>query len=73
MNALKTICTLCLLAAFPLVSVAQDVPHSALEGFFFQSAKFYVVVAVVLLILVGMFAYLFALDRRLRRLEEESA
>lgn len=33
--------------------------------------KIFVVVAVLALILVGVFAYMFSIDRKLRRLEEE--
>ncbi len=44
---------------------------SPLEGAFFESAKIYVVVAVAVLILGGIFAYLIALERKLKKLENE--
>lgn len=71
MNAITHFLTALFLLALPVLASAQEVPHSALEGTFFQSAKFYVVVAVVLIILVGMFAYLFVMDKRLKALEKE--
>lgn len=44
---------------------------SPLEGAFYDSAKIYVVVAVAIVILGGIFAYLIALERKLKRLENE--
>lgn len=44
---------------------------SPLEGAFFESAKIYVVVAVAVIILGGIFAYLIALERKLKKLEHE--
>ncbi|MEM9328058.1 MAG: CcmD family protein [Bacteroidota bacterium] len=49
-------------------SFAQDVEMA--DGFR-GDGKIYVVVAVVLLILIGLFAYLVFLDRRLKKLESE--
>lgn len=68
----RSLTTLALLVVFSLhAAAAADQPVSALEGTFFQSAKFYTVLAVVVLILLGMFGYLFVLDRRVRKLEAE--
>ncbi|AIZ65000.1 hypothetical protein PK28_04260 [Hymenobacter sp. DG25B] len=36
-----------------------------------QSGKIYVVVAVIVVLLTGLFAYLISLDRKLGRLEKE--
>ncbi|TKC08320.1 CcmD family protein [Pedobacter polaris] len=38
-----------------------------------SNGKIYVVVAVIVLILVGLLAYLFALDKRLKMLEKKSS
>ena len=38
-----------------------------------SSGKIYVVVACIVIILLGLLAYLFALDRRLKMLEKKSA
>lgn len=51
-------------------AVAQD-KANALEGTFFDSGKIWVVVAVAGIILLGIFAYLFKMDKALRKLEEE--
>lgn len=68
----RIVTTFALLVVFSLhATAAADQPVSALEGTFFQSAKFYTVLTVVVLILLGMFGYLFVLDRRVRKLEAE--
>lgn len=51
-----------------LVSKAQEVEMAT--GFRAEG-KIYVVVGVVLLILAGLFLYLIALDKRLKKLERE--
>ncbi|RZK90394.1 MAG: CcmD family protein [Pedobacter sp.] len=38
-----------------------------------SDGKIYVVVAVILIILIGLLVYLFALDRRLKMLEKKSS
>ena len=38
-----------------------------------SNGKIYVVVAVILIILIGLIIYLFALDKRLKMLEKKSA
>lgn len=68
-NSLSTFTLLLLFVV--QASAAADQPVSVLEGTFFESAKFYTVLAVVVLILVGLFVYLFVLDRRLRKLEAD--
>jgi uncharacterized membrane protein len=40
---------------------------------FRSNGKIYVVVAVIVIILVGLLVYLFALDKRLKMLEKKSA
>lgn len=54
--------------------IAQSAPSSAKDGManlMYQSGKIYVVVGVILLIFIGVVFYLFALDRRIKKLEDE--
>lgn len=55
-----------LLLLLSLTSHAQN----GMEEYFFASGKIKVVIAVVLLVLIGLFVFLFALERRLRKLEK---
>lgn len=48
-------------------------PGNWFEETMYASGKINVVVAVVLVILLGLFGYLIWLDRRLRKIEEEQA
>jgi CcmD family protein len=43
-----------------------------MEELFYSSGKIYVVIGVVTIILVGIFTYLFWLDRKISRMEKES-
>jgi CcmD family protein len=54
-----------------LAAMAQDVfaQNAEMADSFRAEGKIYVVVAVVLIVLVGLFAYLFMLDRKITRLE----
>ncbi|MDG2246674.1 MAG: CcmD family protein [Flavobacteriales bacterium] len=52
-------------------STANATEISVLEETFFQSGKIYVVVAVCLVILIGIFVYLFRTERTLKALEKE--
>ncbi len=59
-----------LLLAFMLFSVdlfAQD----RMEEYFYESGKIKVVVAVVAIVLIGLFIYIFTLERRLRKIENK--
>jgi hypothetical protein len=59
------------LLAFVLPLSANAEQVSALEGTFYQSAKIYVVIAVSIVILIGIFAYLIATERKVTKLENE--
>ncbi|MGB0932108.1 MAG: CcmD family protein [Chitinophagales bacterium] len=53
---------------------AQSTSSNAKEGManlMYQSGKIYVVVGVILLIFIGVVFYLFALDRRIKAIEDE--
>lgn len=56
-------------------AIALLLAHSAhassgLEEYFFASGKIKVVIAVVGVVLIGLFVFLFRLERRLQRLEK---
>jgi len=50
---------------------AQGAASSGAEDFMNSNGKIYVVVAVVVLIVIALFAYLFYLDRKIARMEKE--
>ncbi len=59
-----------LLFAFMLFSAdlfAQD----GMEEYFYESGKIKVVVAVVAIVLTGLFIYIFTLERRLKKIENK--
>jgi CcmD family protein len=60
-----------LLATFvlPIQTIAQEL--STLEETFYSSGKINVVLGVFSIIIVGLFIYLFRLDKMLKQLEEE--
>jgi len=49
---------------------AQDPLNSVDENFMMENGKIYVVMAVVVVIVLGLFIYLFNLDRKISRLEK---
>ncbi|HVD97506.1 MAG TPA: CcmD family protein [Cytophagaceae bacterium] len=59
---------LILLACLPLVTQAQQVE---MADDFRKDGKIYVVVAVVSIILAGLFVYLFLLDRKVGKIEKQ--
>lgn len=67
----RTMLLLCLV--IPVIAEAQtDSARIKYTAFDMRSnGKIYVVVAVMLIILFGLLAYLFRLDRRISRLEKE--
>jgi hypothetical protein len=66
---LFTVLMICL--GYPLV--AQDIPSGGIEmaDALRSSGKIYVVVAVLVLIMTGLFIYLARLDRKIRKFEKE--
>ena len=50
---------------------AQQTAVEMADNFFNSNGKLYVVIGVVLIVLVGIFGYLFATERKLNRLEKE--
>jgi hypothetical protein len=68
-KAKKTIASLfmiCLVTA----TFAQDNPEQ--KDFMESNGKIYVVMAVVIVIVLGLFLYLFGLDRKIRKIEKNS-
>ena len=56
--------------ALPFLASASDAKN-VLEESFFASGKIYVTVAVISIILIGLFIYLFTMDRRISKVEQE--
>jgi CcmD family protein len=50
---------------------AQQTAVEMADNFFNSNGKIYVVIGVVLIVLVGIFTYLFVTERKLNRLEKE--
>jgi hypothetical protein len=67
MNLLRSLTSF--LAALASASTFAQAP-SWLEETMFRSGKINVVVAVVAVVLVGLAVWMFAMDRKLRRMEE---
>ncbi len=51
-------------------SYAQVTGNEQQENFMTSNGKIYVVMAVVVIILLGLFIYLFSLDRKISKLEQ---
>lgn len=64
---MKNLIGLCLFLLTPLASFAQEVEMA--DGFRAEG-KIYIVVAIVLIILIGLFGYLFFLDKKITKLEK---
>lgn len=50
---------------------AQESARDGMANLMYESGKMYVVIGVILLIFIGMAIYLFALDRRIKKMEDE--
>jgi CcmD family protein len=59
--------TLCNIAAF-----AQQAANVDMANTFRSSGKIYVVIATISIIFIGLAIYLFAIDRRLKKIEKEN-
>ena len=67
---MKFLNTLLILLVSSFTGMAQQADIEMADQFR-ADGKIYVVIAVVLLILVGIFIYLFSLDKKVTRLEKE--
>ncbi len=54
-----------------LAQASKVIPDDGMANLMYQSGKIYVVVGVILLIFIGVVFYLLALDRRIKKLEDE--
>ena len=62
-----------LLAGLQLLATAQDMAGTSTDdkGIMYSAGKIYVVVAVVVTIVVGIFIYLINLDKKIKQLEKQ--
>ncbi|HKP32878.1 MAG TPA: hypothetical protein VJT83_09125 [Chitinophagaceae bacterium] len=65
----KLLGTLILIINFCIIAVAQD-EKVEMASTMRSNGKIYVVVAVVVAILLGLFIYLFSLDKKISRIEK---
>ena len=74
MNKLKRIALALSLCMFTLLSFAQPVTIQQEEptDFMRSNGKIYVVVAVIVVIVIGLFIYLVNLDRKITKLEKNT-
>ena len=68
---MKKIVSLLLLLSFCFVAFAQDGEQAEMADVLRSNGKIYVVVAVVVVILLGLFIYLWRLDRKISRIEKD--
>jgi CcmD family protein len=71
MIKVRTLSLLMLLTAITKISAAQSDSTVDMADTMRSNGRIYVVVAVVVLILVGLFVYLFRLDKKISRLEKD--
>jgi hypothetical protein len=69
MKHIKSICLVAILAIFSLAADAQAKPEMA--DVMRSNGKIYIVVAVCLTILIGLFLYVVSIDRKISRIEKE--
>ena len=62
---------LCLLSFLMTSAVASAQQSAEMADVMRSNGKIYVVVGVILIIILGLFAYLFSLDRKVSRLEKD--
>lgn len=55
---------------FIALSTSAQAQNAEMADSFRAEGKIYVVVAIILIVLVGLLAYLFVLDRKMNKLEE---
>ncbi len=67
---MKSLHKLVLVLALTLVSFSM-LASSGMEEYFYESGKIKVVVAVASIVLVGLFIYIFTLERRLKKIENK--
>jgi len=75
MNKLKRIALALSICMFTLLAFAQPVTTQQAEptDFMRSNGKIYVVVAVIIVIVIGLFIYLVNLDRKITKLEKNNS
>ena len=71
MKLFKKSSLLILFVFFLINSFAQDTTTANENGFMYENGKIYVVMAVVVIILIGLFLYMVNLDRKISKLEKK--
>lgn len=71
MIKMRLFITAIFLMMFSMVAIAQE--NTAEIGLMRSNGKIFVVMAVVLTILIGLFAYLISIDKKITRLEKEGS
>lgn len=66
---LKKCTALCSLLLLRLVAFGQEATS---QDFFFRSGKYYVVVAVLVILFILLFVYLIRMDKRVKKLERRA-
>lgn len=67
---MKKILSFFILTLFTAVAFAQN-NESGMAVDLRESGKIYVVVAVITVVFIGLFVYLYTMDRRMKKLERE--
>lgn len=71
MRKIKYLSAMIILLALTVISHAQDDAKVEMADTMRSNGRIYVVVAVVVLILIGLFLYLIRLDKKITRIEKE--
>jgi CcmD family protein len=69
MQRISTLALLAISVLLPLGSNAQEKVDMA--DTMRSNGKIYVIVAIILIVLIGLFAYLFSVDRKISKLEKK--
>ena len=67
---MKKLLILLLFTLFSSAVFAQEKSGSGMADEFYKSGRIYVVIAIISIIFVGLAIYLFAIDRRLKKIEK---
>ena len=70
-NWSKWLMTLLVLLAGPLSAMAEEAEESAVVEMLYASGKIYTVTAVISIILLGIFVFMFMVDRKVSRMEKK--
>jgi CcmD family protein len=68
----KIIASITLLLLSVSIYAQPAAPSTSLDETVMNSGKIYIVIAVLTVILIGIFIYLFSIDRKLRKLEKKA-